>query len=63
MVADVHDQTAQAAIEEAIDAALLRAIQEIVDNRLLDPLPRESTLWLGVSSARDWYDHVVSIEA
>lgn len=41
---------------------LLLVVQRLRDEDILAPLPREETVWIGVNSARDWYDHVRKIE-
>ena len=44
-----------------IEASLLRVVERIVAEDTLSGLPREDVVWIGISSPRDWYDHVRKI--
>jgi len=52
---DGQNYEAQRRIEEI----LLEAVREAMALRLFDALPREDQIWIGTSSARDPYDHIV----
>lgn len=58
---DFSDYDQRRATDERISQALLQSVGRIQERKILDPLPREDTVWLGVSSADDWYDHIRAI--
>lgn len=38
--------------------SLFRVVRQLAEEGVWDRLPREPELWIGVSTDRDWYDHV-----
>ncbi len=49
------------AADARISASLRKVVQQIRKQNVLDGLPREEEVWIGVNSPRDWYDHVVKV--
>lgn len=52
-----HRYTADA----RISASLRKVVKRAREENVLAGLPREEAVWIGVSSPRDWYDHVTKI--
>ena len=52
-----HRHTADA----RISASLRKVVKRARDGNVFAVLPREEVVWIGVSSPRDWYDHVTQI--
>lgn len=49
------------AIESAIEAHLLTVVSDLNKTKAFHRIPREPRVWVGVSSPRDWYDHVRAV--
>jgi hypothetical protein len=59
---DYTNATTSTAVDARLETSLSRVAKQIIDAKILDKLPREETIFLGVSSPRDWYDHVVKVK-
>ena len=49
------------AAEACVEISLLRVVERLLEEKVLQPLRMEECVWIGVSSPRDWYDHVRKI--
>lgn len=58
---DYADRAQSIAADVHIEVALLRVIERVLAEGIMRELPREEAIWIGISSPRDWYDHVRKI--
>ena len=49
------------AADARISASPRKVVKRAREENVLAGLPREEAIWIGVSSPRDWYDHVTKI--
>ena len=58
---DYRYTTHRHAADARISASLRKVVKRVREGNALNGMPREEVVWIGVSSPRDWYDHVTKI--
>jgi hypothetical protein len=46
-------------VEAHMEASLLNVVKTLLAEGMLDKLPQEDGVWIGISSPTDWYSHVI----
>jgi hypothetical protein len=58
---DFDDEERTTEVDRSLERSLLRVKERILAGNLLSALPREPSVWFGISSPNDWYDHVTDV--
>lgn len=59
---DFSDMERKWVIEAVVEEALLRVVERLRLGRAFCSLVLEKDVWIGISSPRDWYDHVQKLD-
>ena len=59
---DYQFKTHRYAADARISTSLRKVVKRILNLKILENLPREDELWVGINSPHDWYDHVIKVK-